>query len=162
MTAAATASSTDLIPKIESALTAALTDIFSTMFNQTMKVIPVSDITDVPRLSAIIGFTGRLSGVMCLHLSSLMACNIASGLLATPIAVVDGDVRDAVGELSNMLAGNLKKQLSNTDNMFKMSIPSVIEGTEYSMHAPAEAHQVWMGVAAGDSRFKIQLVLQDK
>ena len=149
-----------LIHQIESALSAALKDIFHTMFRKEASMIPHSDISIAPRVSSVVGFTGRLSGVLCLHFSNIMACNLAAGLLGMPVAKVDETVRDAVGEMSNMLAGGLKKQLSSTDNMFKISIPSVIEGAEYSVHVPADAHQMWLGVSAGDCRFKVQLVLE--
>jgi chemotaxis protein CheX len=157
---AATIGSTEMMQKIERALEGSLTDIFETMFNERVRVIPQSEIGDAPRISSVVGFTGRISGLLCLHLSSIMACNVASGLLGMPMTQVDETVRDAVGELSNMLAGGLKKQLSNTDNLFKISIPSVIQGLEYSMHAPPNSHQVWMGIAAGECRFKIQLILE--
>jgi chemotaxis protein CheX len=142
------------------ALARALDEIFSTMFNAGALLIPPESVTEPARVSAVVGFTGRMSGWLCLHFSSAMACNVASGLLGMPVAQVDETVRDAVGELSNMLAGGLKKQISRTDNMFKIAIPSVIGGTEYSLYTPPNAHQVWIGVAAGGSRFKVQLVLE--
>jgi len=98
--------------------------------------------------------------MLSLHFSSDMACKMASSLIGIPVTQADENVRDAVGELSNMLAGGLKKQLSDTDNMFKISIPTVIVGMEYSMHGPANSHQVWMGVDTGRCRFKVQLVLE--
>ncbi len=46
-----------------------------------------------------------------------------------PVAVND-DVRDALGELANMLAGNLK---SVWPHGIDLSMPSVVEGTDYSL-----------------------------
>lgn len=154
--------STELIRKIELGIEVALRDIFATMFNDEAKVVQHTDILDLPSISSVVGFTGRLSGMLSLHFSSGMACKMASALLGMPVTQADENVRDAVGELSNMLAGGLKKQLSDTDNMFKISIPTVIVGMEYSMHAPANWHQVWMGVDTGRCRFKVQLVLEQE
>ncbi len=152
--------STVLIRKLELGIEAALKDIFATMFNDNARVLRHTEISDSPRISSVVGFTGRLSGMLSLHFSSDMACKMASALLGMPVMQADENVRDAVGELSNMLAGSLKKQLSDTDNMFKISIPTVIVGMEYSMHAPANSQQVWMGVDTGRCRFKVQLVLE--
>ncbi len=142
------------------ALALALEEIFSVMFNVKAHIISHQDIADVPRLSSVVGFTGRLSGLLCLHFSSDMACNVAAGLLGMQVTHVDETVRDAIGELSNMLAGGLKKGLSKTDNMFKISIPSVVEGSEYSLYTPPDAQEVWLGISAGKCRFKVQLVLE--
>ena len=150
------------VDEVRLALARAMEEIFATMFNEAASIIPHEEIKDAPRMTAIVGFAGRLSGLLCLHLSSAMACNIASGLLGMPVSHVDETVRDAIGEMSNMLAGGMKNHLSNIDNMFKIAIPSVIEGSEYTVHAPVDAHHLWMGVAAGKCRFKIQLVLQQQ
>jgi CheY-specific phosphatase CheX len=152
----------DVIHKIETGLENALRDIFLTMFNAGVTVVPHEEILDAPRISTVVGFTGRLCGMLCLHFSSDMACRVASGLLGMPCDTLDENVRDAIGETSNMVAGGLKKEISSTDDMFKISIPTVISGVEYSMHAPANAHQVWMGIEAGGCRFKIQLVLEQR
>jgi chemotaxis protein CheX len=152
----------DLIHRIESGLENALRDIFLTMFNAGITVVPYTEILDAPRISAVIGFTGRLCGMLCLHFSSEMACRVASGLLGMPCDTLDENVRDAIGETSNMVAGGLKKEISSTDDMFKISIPTVIAGVEYKLHAPANAHQVWMGIDAGGCKFKIQLVLEQR
>jgi chemotaxis protein CheX len=158
----AAARSNDMIGKIEVGLETALKEIFATMFGSEARVIPHSEVVDTSRISSVVGFTGRLSGMLGMHFSTEMACNVASGLLGLPLTQPDENVRDAIGELSNMLAGGLKKQLSSTDNMFKISIPTIVSGPEYSMHVPTSARQLWMGIVAGQCRFKIQLVLEQE
>jgi chemotaxis protein CheX len=44
--------------------------------------------------------------------------------------MIDEDVRDSLGELANMLAGNLKSVLPSG---VVLSMPSVIEGSDYSL-----------------------------
>jgi len=153
---------TDLIGRIELGLEAALREIFSVMFKDQAKVVGSARVADSARISSVVGFTGRLSGMLALHFSVEMACRMASRLLGMSITQPDENVRDAVGELSNMLAGGLKKQLSSTDNMFKISIPTVVVGVEYSMHVPANSSQVWLGVETGTCQFKIQIVLEQE
>jgi chemotaxis protein CheX len=154
--------SADLIDRIEMGLEAALQEIFTVMFNEEAEVVDHARDLDSPHISSVVGFTGRLSGMLALHFSVDMACRMASRLLDMAVTQPDENVRDAVGELSNMLAGGLKKQLCNTDNMFKISIPTVIVGMEYSMHPPANSRQVWLGVNTGTCRFRIQIVLEQE
>jgi chemotaxis protein CheX len=144
----------------ENGLTAALREVFATMLNEQVRIISATGVTDQIRLSSIVGFGGLVSGFIGLHLSCETACWIASALLGINISEDDETVRDAVGELGNMVAGRLKKFVSRTEEMFGVSIPSVIEGTAYSAHAPAGARQLLFGVMAGGHRFKVQLVLE--
>ncbi len=153
---------TDLIRKIESGLEAALLEIFSVMFNDHARIVDNTQVPDTSQISSVVGFTGRLSGMLALHFTVDMACRMASRLLGMAVTQPDENVRDAVGELGNMLAGGLKKRLSNTDNMFKISIPTVIAGIDYSMHAPANSRQIWWGVVTGNCQFRIQLVLEEE
>ena len=45
-------------------------------------------------------------------------------------AVVDSDVRDSIGELANMIAGNLKAILPSEA---MLSMPSVVEGKDFAL-----------------------------
>ncbi len=148
--------------EFQDGITRALREIFGTMMNQPVRMVPEKTIQDQTRLSAIIGFGGRISGFIGLHVSKATACWIATGLLGMDIAEVDETVRDAIGELGNMVAGGLKKHISRSEEMFKVSIPSVIEGSSYSSYAPAGARQLMMGAMAGSHRFRIQLVLEER
>ena len=102
-------SSSELMKKTEDALLTFLSEIFGAMFNQQVRIVPHAEILDTLRLSAIVGFTGRFAGLLCIHLGSAMACSVASGLLGTNVTQVDGDVCDAIGELSNMVAGGAEE-----------------------------------------------------
>ena len=44
--------------------------------------------------------------------------------------LVDDDVRDVLGELANMIGGNLKSVLSRG---IQLSMPSVVDGSNYSL-----------------------------
>ena len=44
--------------------------------------------------------------------------------------LTDADLRDALGELTNMAAGNLKTLLPGSDDI---SLPTVVEGSDYGL-----------------------------
>ena len=50
-----------------------------------------------------------------------------------PDEVTSHDVGDSLGELTNMVGGNIKSLLPSPSNL---SIPSVAEGSDYSIWAP--------------------------
>jgi CheY-specific phosphatase CheX len=154
--------SPEVIDDMKVSLVKALEQVFTTMFNSAITVLPVVDLPDPKHLSALVGFGGRLSGFLCLHFSGEAACSIASGLLGMPMNELDDTVFDAAGETVNMLAGCFKNQVSKTEEMFKISVPSVIQGREYNVHTRANSHQVLFGVSTGSYEFVAQLVLEQK
>ncbi len=138
----------------------ALQDVFINMFNQRATLIPPEGVCDQPRISSVVGFAGRLTGCLLLHFNPDVACSVAAALLGTKITSVDETVCDAIGEMVNMLAGGLKHHLSKNEEMFKISIPSVIAGKDYATHAPANSQSLLVGVSAGPYSFKVQLVIE--
>ncbi|MBF0436324.1 MAG: chemotaxis protein CheX [Magnetococcales bacterium] len=82
-------------------------------------VPPRADIT------AIVGFSGGMEGGI--HLSAPMhsAIGLASAFIGEPIERFGPDVRDAMGELTNIVAGSVKSYLSEG---IHLSPPNVITG----------------------------------
>jgi chemotaxis protein CheX len=111
-----------------------------------------------PGLSAIVGFGGRISGYVAIHLSPVSACTLASNLLGMAFDEMDDIVADAMGEMVNMLAGGLKKYACQNEDLFKISVPSIVYGLDYSTHAPKNAERLAVGVQAGSCTFGVQLV----
>lgn len=137
----------------------AVMDIFANMFNERASLISANEVSGESGISSIIGFAGQISGVLCLHFDRKTACAIASSLLGIEIQAVDETVRDAMGELANMMAGGLKIRLSSDEEIFKISMPSVVEGKEYRTYPPANAENIVVGVTAGKHQFRIQLIV---
>jgi chemotaxis protein CheX len=155
----------DLTPAVRhfaSGLAGGLKDVFAKMFNEQAELVPHIGAPGRRHVSSIIAFAGQVSGFLCIHMEPEVACRIAEGLLDTKFDHVEDEVRDAVGELANMVAGKLKSHLSQRRECFRISIPTVIEGTDYSTYAPAQAQNLFFGVAAGKYRFSIQLALEPK
>lgn len=84
---------------------------------------------------------------------------MAESLLGMSFDHVDEIVADAMGETVNMLAGGLKKFASHSEDIFKISVPSIVYGTDYSTHAPKNSERVNLGVRAGGCYFMVQLVV---
>lgn len=80
-------------------------------------------------VSGIIGLSGRAAGTVVLSVSREMALNAAATMLGEPQTDVNQDVIDAIGELTNMVAGGAKTQLSQFE--MSISLPSVIIGKNH-------------------------------
>jgi len=105
--------------------------VFQTMVNTevTRTEIPWTPSTDV--LTAAIHFAGEWKGAVLLECTKPQAFEFTNRLMSidTPGEIND-DVRDTMGELANMLAGNLKSVLPHG---IGLSMPLVVEGRDYSL-----------------------------
>jgi chemotaxis protein CheX len=137
----------------------ALKEITTTMFNCESIIIPMDQVDIIPPgLSAVVGFGGKICGFVALHLAPSSACTLASGLLGMHFEEMDDIVADAMGEMVNMLAGGLKKYASKNEDLFKISVPSIVYGMDYATHSPKNAEHLTLGVETGSCTFSVQLV----
>jgi len=85
-------------------------------------------------ISGVIGLTGRAKGTVVLSLSEEVALKAASTLLMAEATELDEEVVDAVGELTNMLAGGAKAELEQYH--LSISLPTVILGKDHDVCFP--------------------------
>jgi len=105
--------------------------IFSTMMEIELSPsdLPLSHTRE--RMTASVYLEGEWNGAVSLECNRDQACQFAGCFLATdPPEAVDDDVRDALGELVNMIGGNIKSVLAKD---VRLSMPSVIDGNDYEL-----------------------------
>jgi chemotaxis protein CheX len=151
----------ELANDYRTALVAGLREIFTTMLGQRVASLDRRT-TEAPHVSALVGLAGDFSGVITLHFSEEAACKVASGILGMNLTKLDDMVRDAIAEMANMVAGGFKKALSRDREMFKVSIPSVIQGLSYNTRGSSNSRQIWFGVGTDAYQFDIQLIVEMK
>lgn len=91
-------------------------------------------------ISGVIGLAGIAKGTVVLRLCREAAVMAASAMLGERLNEIDADVRDAVGELTNMVAGSAKAQLEHL--ALTVSLPSVITGRGHSIEFPSRARPI--------------------
>lgn len=79
-------------------------------------------------VSGIVGITGDAEGSLCLTFSKECILFIASQMLGEEQKEVNDDVKDAAGELTNMISGDSRRRLQEIGYNFQGSIPAVISG----------------------------------
>ncbi len=87
-----------------------------------------------PFLTTCIHITGAWEGTMILECSLEYGRAVAASIFGTrPADVTHDEAHDAVGELINMIGGNVKALLPTPS---QLSLPSVAEGMNYRMSIP--------------------------
>ncbi len=80
-------------------------------------------------VSGIIGFSGDAAGCVVLSFPTEVACKVASTFAGTHLGPSDRDFPDAIGELTNMVAGCAKKEFEGIN--VSISLPSVVIGSNH-------------------------------
>ncbi len=111
---------------------------------------------------SFIGLAGAWVGTGSLCCSSKLACSLSSSFLMTELAVVDEQVLDAIGELTNMIIGNVKNEVEETLGPMGLSIPTVIHGRNFA--ARSLGRDVWTVVPfySGEDRLDVKICLAPK
>jgi chemotaxis protein CheX len=84
-------------------------------------------------VSGIIGITGTIRGSLALSFSTGSILKIVSNMLGEEITEINGDIRDAVGEITNMVSGAARKRIETMGFSLSASIPTVVSGKEHSI-----------------------------
>ena len=79
-------------------------------------------------VTAMVGFEGTYSGLVVLHCPEPLARRIAAGLVCSDADMHVQEVHDAMGEVVNILGGDIKLLMDNGGRHVHMSIPSVFKG----------------------------------
>ncbi len=91
-------------------------------------------------VSGIIGLSGVVAGTVVLTMSKELALKSASVMLMDEFTELTPDVFDAVGELTNVVAGNAKAQLE--EYKLSLSLPNVIHGENMELRFPENCQPI--------------------
>jgi chemotaxis protein CheX len=138
-------------------------DTFKTMFNETVtpgkpeikkQPFPTYDV------SGIIGLSGNAQGAVVLSFPKVAALKIVSKMIETRIKVVGAEVIDGIGELTNIVTGNSKKNL--TRYTLSISLPSVVIGREHVISAPGGAPTLVVPFSCSYGPFTLEVTLKSQ
>jgi len=88
-------------------------------------------------ISAIIGFSGDIRGAVVLSMSKELVIKLADKLVGTRHSEIDNDAVDTIGEIVNIIAGNIKREVPDGEKI-EISLPTVIKGSGSSFSWPGK------------------------
>jgi chemotaxis protein CheX len=103
-------------------------------------------------VSAVIGLTGKAKGAVVVSMKYELAMEVTSILTGATrksmrARVVnnempsDSDMIDAMGEIVNIIAGNVKQELEDAFRLV-ISLPTIVKGKEHSINWPHEQARI--------------------
>jgi len=111
---------------------------------------------------ATVRCAGTLSGYISLCVSHNAALEIAQALLGSDADEAPAMVRDAAGEMANMIAGSLRTQMTDKGETLGISTPIVTVGTDFSTAALRGVAQAVCPFKMGSHSLFVYLVLQGR
>ncbi len=102
-----------------------------------------TDTTAKGEITGVIGVKGYAHGSFALSFPEECARNVVSAMLGEALPPYGADVRDGVGELTNMISGLARRDLAHEGMKFHASIPDVYMGeghvVQHHAHGPVLA-----------------------
>lgn len=114
-------------------------DVFQTMLGCELARGPLSlkrEHAPTYEVSGLIGVGGKCRGMVVVSVSRGTAIGAAEAMLGSRPEELNGDVMDAIGELTNMIAGAAKTQLE--PYCLTLGLPTVLCGKVHTIRFPPE------------------------
>jgi CheY-specific phosphatase CheX len=113
----------------------AMNEVFDTMLSMDIELADegVHGNVDGERIVGSVGFAGKAVGSVSVQVNEAFARSITAAMLGMEEDEIDGDeeVHDVIGELSNMVGGDLKSRLCDEGLNCNLSIPSITTGSDF-------------------------------
>jgi len=122
-------------------LDASVEEVFRLMLGVECRRDGATFASEAESVTAVVGFGGLLSGACVFRSGAGAARKIAAQMTGMEFDSVDDTVKDAVGEICNMLAGAWKGKVPELAANCGLSVPAVITGRDYNLHVQAPEFQ---------------------
>ncbi len=87
-------------------------------------------------ISGVIGLGGEISGSAIISFPKEIALAVASAMLMEELSEINADVRDAIGEFTNIVVGNARNEIVNSGYNVTISTPTIIVGKDHNITHP--------------------------
>ncbi len=86
-------------------------------------------------ISGVIGMVGpQIKGSLSITFEEPLALHVMQQMLGESVTELNADVTDMVGEITNMICGSAKNELSDKGYEFNMATPAVITGKNHTIN----------------------------
>ncbi|MCG8683925.1 MAG: chemotaxis protein CheX [Desulfobacterales bacterium] len=113
--------------------------------------IAVGDVTGV------MGLTGVAHGTIAVTFEEKCILTIVSNMFGEEMDRLNEDIADAVGELTNMISGQARRELDEVGKVFKAAIPSVITGRNHTIRHYSDGPKIAIPFNTDGGDFTIEV-----
>jgi len=139
-------------------LDSSVDEVFNMMLGVVCHPIEKIPVEEPETITAVVGFGGLLSGACVFRSGASAALVIAGKLTGMEFSEIDDTVKDAIGEVCNMLAGTWKGRVPDLSAKCGLSIPAVITGSSYQIHVQAPEFRLHHVFQFDDTTFAVTII----
>jgi CheY-specific phosphatase CheX len=136
-------------------------EVFDTMLSLPADLSPDQSLPHyVEHVTGSVGFAGeKVTGAVYFHLSAVFASRIAKIMLGLvdQETIVESEVNDVIGELTNMIAGGLKSALCDAGSTCAVSTPAIIRGAAFEIECPPDVQREIIRFNCEDNRIAVEI-----
>jgi chemotaxis protein CheX len=137
--------------RLTEALDRAVAEVFEVMLGTSLRRTDQVALPRIADYTSMVGLAGDLCGVLSFRCGQRAAAQIAGKMLGTDEDTSDECIRDALGEISNMVAGSFKAQLSDLAQQCMLSVPTVVSGKDYQLYPLADGIRIQVSKSLDDA-----------
>ena len=112
-------------------------------------------------VSGIIGITGPVKGSLSLSFSRACILKIVANMLGEEFPEINSEIKDAVGELTNMISGAARQKLADLGYTFQSSLPTVVSGPHHQIEHQCDAPTIAIPFDTPAGSFMVEVSFED-
>jgi chemotaxis protein CheX len=144
-------------------LTAATRDVFKTMvFQEVEASSPITGDALRPGANVVgtVAFAGKTSGLVVFYSTMEAAQMITASMLGIEPASVNGELHDAIGELTNMIAGSFRTRMAHAKGeTWAISVPTVTVGSDFYTKYVSDVQRVLCPFRMNTAELFVELIV---
>lgn len=112
-------------------------------------------------VTGVIGITGESNGTIAVTFEEETILKIVSNMFGEEMKQLNSEVADAVGELTNMISGQARRELEENGKVFEAAIPSVVSGKNHQITHYTDGPKIAIPFTTDGGRFTIEVCLEN-
>ncbi|MEH0019870.1 MAG: chemotaxis protein CheX [Desulfobacter sp.] len=108
-------------------------------------------------VTGVLGLTGVANGTISVTFEENCILTVVSNMFGEEMNTLNEDIADAVGELTNMISGQARRELDEAGKVFKAAIPSVITGKDHAIRHYTDGPKIAIPFKTDGGEFTIEV-----
>jgi len=112
-------------------------------------------------ISGVIGMTGDVIGSLSVTFTFPLIKDIIRNMLGDEIDEISEDVRDTVGEMTNMISGDARRLLQQEGLNLSAAIPTIISGVNHTIKHAIKGPIIVIPFTSNGGRAVVEISMQE-
>ncbi len=112
-------------------------------------------------VTGIVGLIGETRGTISVSFTEQCILSIVSNMFGEEMTEINDEVKDAVGEILNIVSGQARQKLESTGRVLKGAIPTVISGKNHTITHITKSPIIAVPFDSDKGSFTIEICLEE-